>query len=297
MIRAALTAMLALSGSILLHGAGLLALSETPSEPLAGGMGSAPPLLGDSFADLAQGMAEAVAATQVHAASRPDALTPVTSGAAKVVPLAPEGLAPVSAKEAAATEQAEAIAAIRPQPTAPVQQEAARQTAPAPVLKAAPEPLAFTETPSPRQKPKPRPEQKDAPKEVAKDRAKPPAAKGGETAARKGSTGGSTTAKATTAQGQKAKAESAGAAASASYGNAVMRKISRTRKKSTSLRGTAVVSFSVGANGQLANVSIARSSGHAELDRLGLDHIRRAAPFPAPPQGANTRFSVEFTGR
>lgn len=76
-----------------------------------------------------------------------------------------------------------------------------------------------------------------------------------------------------------------------------MRKIAATRKTTTSLRGLAVIAFSIGANGQLASVRVARSSGSAELDALGLDHIRRAAPFPPPPAGAPARFSVEFRGR
>ncbi|HSF64458.1 MAG TPA: TonB family protein [Paracoccaceae bacterium] len=41
---------------------------------------------------------------------------------------------------------------------------------------------------------------------------------------------------------------------------------------------------------------ILRSSGSATLDAAALDHIRRAAPFPPPPDGG-ARFSFEFVAR
>ena len=260
MIRFALTAVLALSGSVLLHGAGLSVLPETRPATLAGGGGTAPPLLGDSFSDLAEGMAQAVPANPVQAAATPQqALAPVAPAANALVPLTPDGLATVAAMRPLRAESPPMEAALRPQPRA---------------LQPRPDPPAAKATP-----------------------AKPPAAKGGEKTTRKGVSTGNTSGQTSKAQGQQTSAGTGGAAASASYGATVMRKIARTRKKSTSLRGTALVSFSVAPDGRLAAVSIARSSGHAELDRLGLDHIRRAAPFPAPPSGANTRFSVEFRGR
>jgi periplasmic protein TonB len=42
---------------------------------------------------------------------------------------------------------------------------------------------------------------------------------------------------------------------------------------------------------------VARSSSHPELDEMALDHVRRAAPFPAPPPGAQRDFRFEFEGR
>lgn len=85
--------------------------------------------------------------------------------------------------------------------------------------------------------------------------------------------------------------------AAANYGNVVMRAISRTRRENTRARGTAVVSFRVGASGQLSSVGIAQSSGDATLDQIAVNHVRRAAPFPAPPVGAQTSFSIQFQGR
>lgn len=102
-----------------------------------------------------------------------------------------------------------------------------------------------------------------------------------------------------TGQGQQVDQAAVAAArqAAANYGNVVMRRISRTRRESTRARGVAVVSFRIAASGQLASVGIGRSSGNADLDSIAVNHVRRAAPFPAPPAGAQTSFSIQFEGR
>jgi protein TonB len=76
-----------------------------------------------------------------------------------------------------------------------------------------------------------------------------------------------------------------------------MRKISRTRKPKVGARGTAVVGFEIAASGALASVRILRSSGHEALDAAATDHLRRAAPFPAPPAGAQRRFQIVYESR
>lgn len=86
-------------------------------------------------------------------------------------------------------------------------------------------------------------------------------------------------------------------AAISNYPGQVMRKISRVRRPRTNARGAAVVRFSIAGSGGLASASIARSSGNADLDQLALRVVRSAAPFPPPPAGARTSFSVEITGR
>lgn len=85
--------------------------------------------------------------------------------------------------------------------------------------------------------------------------------------------------------------------AAAAYPNVVMRRISRVRRQNTRIRGVAVVAFRIGSGGQLTSVSVGRSSGSAELDRIAINHVRRAAPFPPPPSGARTSFSVQIQGR
>ena len=76
-----------------------------------------------------------------------------------------------------------------------------------------------------------------------------------------------------------------------------MRALSQVRRPRVAAAGTALVAFRVAPTGALAGVSLARSSGSARLDRAALTVVRRAAPFPAPPRGAQRRFSIEIAGR
>ncbi len=85
----------------------------------------------------------------------------------------------------------------------------------------------------------------------------------------------------------------------ASYGARVRARILRQRP-SASGRGRAVVSFAVTAGGGLRYARLARTSGNAALDRAALAAVRRAAPFPRPPAGAETRqlkFTIPFSFR
>ena len=83
----------------------------------------------------------------------------------------------------------------------------------------------------------------------------------------------------------------------ARYPQQVLRRLSRIRPPNTRFDGAALVGFTVTANGGLARLSIARSSGNAEFDRLALTYVQRAVPFPAPPTGAQRSFSVTVRGR
>lgn len=50
--------------------------------------------------------------------------------------------------------------------------------------------------------------------------------------------------------------------------------------------GTALVRFSIDANGNVLSARLARSSGSADLDEATLALVRRASPVPTPPPGA-----------
>ncbi|WP_458792715.1 TonB family protein [Yoonia sp. MH D7] len=117
---------------------------------------------------------------------------------------------------------------------------------------------------------------------------------------KRGAASSTTRSSASTSQGQGQQVDQAAIAAArdaaANYPNQVVRQINRSRRERTRARGVATVSFSIGSGGQLSAVGIARSSGNAELDRLAVNHIRRAAPFPTPPHGARTSFTFEFQG-
>jgi protein TonB len=49
--------------------------------------------------------------------------------------------------------------------------------------------------------------------------------------------------------------------------------------------GTASVAFALDGDGRVLSVRLVRSSGNASLDRESQELVRRASPFPAPPQG------------
>ena len=89
----------------------------------------------------------------------------------------------------------------------------------------------------------------------------------------------------------------AGNAAANNYPGLVWRKLSRVPRPNVGSRGTVVVSFLIGPNGGLNGVSVVRSSGSARLDQAALQVVRRAAPFPRPPAGAQRSFQISIEGR
>jgi len=56
--------------------------------------------------------------------------------------------------------------------------------------------------------------------------------------------------------------------------------------------GAAVVTFTVSGAGAVTSVRLARGSGQSVLDRESLAMVRRASPFPAPPDGRPKQLSV-----
>ncbi|MDI7860708.1 TonB family protein [Rhizobiaceae bacterium n13] len=89
------------------------------------------------------------------------------------------------------------------------------------------------------------------------------------------------------------RSSASGSAAVANYPGKVQAKIRRSVRVPTALKrkhaGTSVlVRLTIGSSGSLTGVSVARSSGVAELDRLVVDGVRRASPFPPLPAGKST---------
>lgn len=92
------------------------------------------------------------------------------------------------------------------------------------------------------------------------------------------------------------KARQQGNAATSNYPGLILRRIERAKRRAN-VRGEAVVSFRIAPSGALAQVAIARSSGSGRLDDIALVQVRRAAPFPPPPAGARTSFTVRIKGK
>lgn len=83
------------------------------------------------------------------------------------------------------------------------------------------------------------------------------------------------------------------------YLRMVWTRVMRFRPERITLTGTAVLRFTLAADGSLVNASVADSSGSGLLDRAALNALERAAPFPVPPSsvGDSLTFEIPFTFR
>jgi periplasmic protein TonB len=83
----------------------------------------------------------------------------------------------------------------------------------------------------------------------------------------------------------------------ARYPERVNRHLGRLPRPSGGVRGEAVIGFSIAPGGGIGAIRVVRSSGDADFDQIAVSHVQRAAPFPPPPQGAQTQFAVTIRGR
>lgn len=277
--RLAFGAALVLSGA--LHAAGAIAIAPQKRSLAVAGAGSATvSLLGEAFEDLAQGARPVTARTATVAPPLPSVA--VTAQASPVVSKE-VSLAPVPAATPGAPDPV--LPALSPTPAQAVDPAAAAPDA----------------SPRPRQRAQiPQGSQASAAPKKAQAAASHTAGNADRTA-RKGAQNGQDSARssaiASGKAGPKTRSNPSGTAQSSAYPGLVLRKIERTRKLASPARGTVVVAFSVAPSGALAAARVARSTGDPVLERAALDHIRRAAPFPPPPRGAETDFRFEFIGR
>ncbi|TNJ44438.1 TonB family protein [Phaeobacter sp. B1627] len=246
----------------------------------------------------------AVPTVSATVAALPEATAPATEVAAVAVAVAPN--APVPTTPLPATP-------VTPTPVTPeVAATPAPESVPEPVEPTPPEEVAPVQEPSelapetsmrPATRPAPEPKREKPPEKVEKPRKpaeKPAVAPRGNStvSARAGTETGDEDQSAAQAASQKpGQSTGAGNAAASNYPGKVLRQISRLRKPKTSVKGTAHVAFAIGPGGALTSVSIARSSGSAELDGLAMQQIRKAAPFPPPPAGARRQYTIGIKGR
>lgn len=303
------TLVLAAGASILLHLGAMAALAPREMALIAGGGEDAPTALGTSFADFAEGVLspseaepiEVDPADTLHSAPPAQVLTPHLPQPDRVslaVPLTPDqsaALLPAMSEPVKTARPPEQIPDTQPTAPTTAPEEPARTPVPE-ILAAAPSETIKPDTnpselaPITSRTPPPRPDRTQQTRH----------ARGPQGNAARTATRGSQQDSAGQAASQapaRVQASSQGNAAASNYPGEVLRLIQRTRQARSPARGAVLVAFTVGNNGGLASVSVARSSGHAGLDQTALDHIRRAAPFPPPPAGAQRQFSFEFVGR
>ncbi|RWR51961.1 TonB family protein [Sinirhodobacter ferrireducens] len=235
--------------------------------PPGGGGGTEIALLGNGFADLAQGTLAPVAPAETGEAAQPVEAT------AALAPVA-EALDPV-------------VPAVQPPVPAPEPLTALPDPAPRPQATPAAKPKPAPKTPA---------KVAEAPRKTAAAPQKAQARGNADHDARRGAAQGSETGQGTQAQGAPGNAGAGATASPARYAATVIRKIRAVPQHRGSGRGTALVGFEIAPGGGLARITILRSSGSAPLDAAALDHIRRAAPFPPPP-AMPARFSFEFSAR
>ncbi|TIX51692.1 energy transducer TonB family protein [Alteraurantiacibacter aquimixticola] len=82
-----------------------------------------------------------------------------------------------------------------------------------------------------------------------------------------------------------------------SYGASVKQHLLRFRRQNTVGPGSAFIHFTVLLDGKVNGVGVARTSGSSRFDREAMQMVRRAVPFPPPPDGVRRRFNFEITGR
>jgi protein TonB len=290
--RAVIAGAVVLSAALHLGALSVSARTEAPA--IEGGASSAEPAqLGNSFRDMAQG----------SQASRP------TEAPVPLSPAEPEATAPTPRADPVAATVAPVAAQLVIPPTTPAEPPA---QAPEPVTTAAPapaEPEAVVTATAPPEalpatpdtpRPAPRPDRAARPPEPpVQPVTRAASAPGAQQAERRGQDEGRETAAAL--QSDPAPAPTApaaqGNATASSYPGLVMRQLSRTQRPQAGRRGNAVVGFEIGAGGEVRQAVILRSSGHEAIDRAAIEHVRRAAPFPPPPQGAERRFQVRYESR
>lgn len=313
----------AVSVAVVAHGALALALVATEDAQIDGARGGAEVRLGSAFADMSSGVVTAERAEDTEA---------IPSVVPEVIqtdrPVQTPSERPVRAVEADrnATFRPEVTPILQAaQPVAPVAAEVATAPIPEDVEVLAPSSTPEAMSPAPPAdriggassntaavvqslRPKPRSARFEAghkpptaARSAAQSVSQPAAAAkpqrgNADQNARSGEVTG--TAAATARQsGDRGRQSNAGNAAVSNYPGQVMRKLSRASKPRVTARGTALVAFTIGANGALATVSLARSSGSRALDQAAVQLVRGAGPFPEPPHGAQRSFSIQIQGQ
>jgi protein TonB len=181
--------------------------------------------------------------------------------------------------------------ASEPEPAQVVKSETVEET---PVPAPAPSPPAIKQAAAEPDAPKPAP----APVAERKPKVKPapkaaPAEKPKETAAAEAQ-GAPTTKPMSLGFGLAAAARpAAGKVSSGRYAANVRAAIGRHRPGVRG-GGSATVAFNIGPAGGLQGVQIVRSSGKPALDQAAIATVRSAAPFPPPPPGVKSTFSIQI---
>ncbi|MBB94051.1 MAG: hypothetical protein CML68_05525 [Rhodobacteraceae bacterium] len=223
-----------------------------------------------------------------------DHQTPEATPPEPLTPEAPQPETPQAAEPVQPTEPATTAALTPVDPTTPDNPD---PDSSAPLISRKPPNRPDSiRPPEPEPAPAPRQQAQPAPKAPAKPSA--PAAPQGNANqnTRKGTETGSASATAARQASSNAKSSQAGNAALSNYRGNVFRRIARAKRGRVNIKGATLVSLTISPSGQLAGVSVARSSGSGKLDQIAVAQVRRAAPFPATPDGRSQSYTVKISG-
>lgn len=81
------------------------------------------------------------------------------------------------------------------------------------------------------------------------------------------------------------------------YAKIVYQHIASKPQRKVRGKGTVTIDFKLHTDGSLAYAKISKSSGRARVDKAALNHVKRAAPFPAPPAQAGLTFTLPISIR
>lgn len=90
---------------------------------------------------------------------------------------------------------------------------------------------------------------------------------------------------------------SGGNASVTNYAGRVLVHLNNAPRVEANARGAARVVFVINPDGSLASVDVVQSSGTFQLDNAAKAQVRRASPFPPPPQGRSRRLSFIYRSR
>jgi protein TonB len=298
--------------SLAVHGAFLAGFAPPigGAEPRAGSPGIT--MIGQAFEDRVAGVARPVTARHAIRPATPTETAAPMPGAAPVQPTARTAARAVAPAPAASpVRRAPVATAMRPAPDKMTAADiaasdpAARPSTARNVTQAdriagedpAGGPAAVLVSPRPHPRP-PRPRGwAEADSAAPEPPSAPPAAGNAGADARAGAPEGRQSGSTPRQPSEDAAEVGASARQIARYPQLVNRHLSRLRRPGSAFQGTTVVGFTIARDGGLAALGIVRSSGNPAFDDLALAHVRRAVPFPAPPNGAQTRYSVAIRGR
>ncbi|MBW9062851.1 energy transducer TonB [Rhizobium herbae] len=284
--------------SLLAH-AGVAKLFEPGEEPfepslVAGGEAMEVAVLGNAFEQTIQAgdPTEAMEPEQVEPEEvKPSEVAEVAPVQSEVATEATSDIVPTEADVILPAEDIPPVAAEQPEVTATV----------APVETVVPEEKPNEPKPEPEKRPEPkRKPEKEKPKKKEVTRKQAGDAGKQKASVDKGQADGVENAVASANSGKTGKrSQMLGNAAETRYSGKIRAKVNRHFRYPKSadragVTGTVTVAFTISSGGDVGAIRIIQSSGSPVLDEAATNAVRRAAPFPKIPEGAN-RSSWPFT--